>query len=151
MRAMLPELRAIRRSNPSVLIELCRLWCILLYVDARLGLLPARWNRRFLFRRGSEAAATPGPAILAKLARIAALLRLATRYRLRSGSPCLCLALALKARIYPLGLRASVVYGARKRSDISRGIDAHAWLELGTARIDPGGDLKSLRAFTTFR
>jgi hypothetical protein len=145
---MHPKLRAIRRYNPAVLIELCRLWLILFYVDVRLELLPPRWNREFLFRKERDGAATPGPRTLAKLSKIVILLRTAARFRLRSGSPCLCLSLALRERLAPLGLRASIVYGARKRSDRSKGIDAHAWLVLGEATLDPGGDAISFTAFS---
>jgi hypothetical protein len=146
---MLPELRAIRRLSPSVLIELCRLWCILLYVDARLGLLPARWNCGFLFRQENGTVASPHPETLARIAKIAALLRLAARFRLRAGSPCLCLTLSLRSRLASFGLRSTAVYGARRSSDDSSGdIDAHAWLSIGTAKIDLIGDSLLFQKFT---
>jgi hypothetical protein len=73
---------------------------------------------------------------------------MAARFRLRSGTPCLCLALALRERLVPLGLRASIVYGARKRYDASGGIDAHAWLMLGETAIDPSGGSGTFKAFS---
>jgi hypothetical protein len=148
---MRPKLMAIRRYSPAVFIELCRLWLILLYVDVRLGLLPQRWNRQFLFRKKRNGYATPGLRTLAKLSRIVVLLRIAARFRLRSDSPCLCLSLALRGRLAPLGLHASLVYGARRRSDSSGGIDTHAWLVLGAVTLDPGGNATSFTAFSGSR
>jgi hypothetical protein len=138
---MRPDLVSLRRYGPSDLVELARLWAILAYVDARLGLMPTSWNRRWLFRE--EAAGdpgrrvNPGPKTLSRISSLLPLLRIAARFRLRRGSPCLCLALALRARLDAFGQRTALVYGARRRMAPGRAIEAHAWLQLGATRLDP--------------
>jgi hypothetical protein len=132
------------RDRPSELVELLRLGIILAYVDARLVLLPQSRNRAWIFRQGNGKGSTPCPARLRRISRIAELLRTAARFRLRSASPCLCLALTLRISRAPLGLRASLVCGARR---LQGAVEAHAWLLVGAARIDPYGTSRSFKEF----
>jgi len=140
--------KAFRRYRPTALLELSRLWLILLYVDARLKVWPQSWNRAWLFGGRKENGTKPGPRTLRKLNGIATLLRTAARFRLRTGTPCLCLSLALRTRSVPLGLHPSLVYGARKRRAASGGIDAHAWLKFGSIGIDPLGSSEIFSEFS---
>lgn len=142
-----PNLAIFYRYRPAAFLELFRLWLILLYVDARLKICPPSWNRCWLSGGWKKTGIKPGPRTLRKLDRIAALLRTASRFRLRKATPCLCLSLALRARSVPLGLHPTLVYGARKRRAPYEGIDAHAWLKFGLIRLDPLGASECFNEF----
>jgi len=139
--------RAIVRRPFLDLLEIVRLWTIIAYVDARLALLPLSRDRGWLFGRAGVVSPNPGPRTIAKACRLAELSRIAARYRLRRRSPCLCLALALRARLGADGISAWICYGARRRSGEALSIDAHAWLSLGSFRIDPYGSSSSFNEF----
>jgi hypothetical protein len=146
--AMRLDPKVFLRYRPVVLLELLRLWFILLYIDTRLKLYPPSWNRFWLSAAREETGTMPGPRTLRKLYGIAVLLRTASRFRIRTATPCLCLSLALRARLAPLGLHPTLVYGVRKSSAASGGIDAHAWLKFGISVFDPLGSSESFNEFS---
>jgi hypothetical protein len=144
----LNDLEGSLRHSPAQLLEILRLWLTLAYVDARLGLLPSSWNRSWLFRGRSHASATIGTRTRERISALALLLRSVARFRVRKATPCLSLALALRSRLAPLGIKPWLIYGARRASGTSGIIDAHAWLELDGIKLDPYGSSNSFSPFT---
>jgi hypothetical protein len=57
--------------------------------------------------------------------------------------------LALRHRLLAMGVRGTVMYGARKNPDAAAGIDAHAWLRVGGEDYDPSADTRG--TFSEFR
>jgi hypothetical protein len=131
--------RALAYLRPPQALELLRLWLILLYVDLRLILLPLALNRAWLFPRDAEEAPSPGASMKKRIQGILPLIKALSRFRIRSASPCLVLALALRARLAPLGLKPALVYGGRRVEGKPGSFTAHAWLRLGSFRMDPFG------------
>ncbi len=130
--------KRLRRRTLPELAEICRLALTMLYVDARLILLPQGLNRVWLHLKTIDAR-TPGARSREAIKRLVPLSRVAARYRIRRGNSCLVLSLALRARLAAMGLPSEIVYGIRKSSPASPAIDAHAWLRLGAYSIDPFG------------
>jgi hypothetical protein len=68
----------------------------------------------------------------------------------RWGIPMSCLrrTLALRARLSRMGVKAALVYGARKAAD---GLAAHAWLDVGGIVIDTYGTSSQFQPFRRYR
>ena len=120
----LPRPGAWRSYGPSELAELARLWLILAAVDLRLALPGERSARAWILggrgerrarrseKRTQRGVGAPGPRALAEAERLAALARTAARFRLRSATPCLVLALALRHRLSSMGLEPRLELGS---------------------------------------
>jgi len=125
------------------MVEAVRLRVILTAVSLRLR-LPQRWNRRWLSSRPDRAEPTPGPETRNKIERFVRLTRIVASPRFARGMTCLRRSLALRCRLSRFGVRAGLVYGARK---VEGRTQAHAWLEVGALKIDSYGTDSSFSPF----
>ena len=127
--------------------EALRLWLLLLKVD--LKLISQSWSqqREWILAKAPAGTARRDPSAYEQRAflRWSRLLLSVRRWRLRPQVPCLALALVLRERAQKSGLHPELTLGARR--DNSGRIDAHAWLVMGSFRLDP---LATADLFSTF-
>ncbi|NNM53610.1 MAG: lasso peptide biosynthesis B2 protein [Spirochaetales bacterium] len=127
--------------------EALRLWLLLLKVD--LKLIGQSWSqqREWILAKAPAGIVRRDPSAYEQkaLERWSRLLLTVRRWRIRRQVPCLALALTLRERAQKSGLYAELTLGARR--DGSGRIDAHAWLVMGTFRLDP---LATAELFTAF-
>ena len=110
------------------------LWCALALTDLRLKFLPHRCSRKLLLADPPAAAPESGDAVRKdEILLLADLVRRAARHRFVFNMSCLRQALVLRSRLRARGIRAALVYGARRNA---AGFGAHAWVEAGGMRLD---------------